>query len=228
MPRFERLRQLVSGIGREHVYRTIYDEHYTPLIQGVEDLDFQGLEAFRKVDFQGKHVVDLGCNFGFFAFEAARRGAASVLAVDREANVLQGACLLRDAFGQNTVNFLACDIESPGNCLQGRTFDMAMLVEFMGKTFVRAGLVERTLAFYERLSDKELVLSVQKSYYVRKELGSDMETMRRFYPEAYLHGGAMHLLEYVRDFFKDRWNIQMLSDLAPGYEKPRKFMRLYR
>lgn len=228
MPRFERLRELVSGIDPEHVYRTIYDERYTPLIPGTEDIDPQGLDDFRKVDFEGKGVVDLGCNFGFFAFEAARLGARKVLAVDREEKVLQGASILREAFGERAVEFMACDIESPGNCLVGQTFDVAMLVEFIGKTFVRAGQVRRTLAFFETLSDRELVLSVQKSYYVRKELGSTMETMRRFYPEAYLHGGEMRLLDYVRDFFKDRWNIQMLSDLEPGYEKPRKFLRLYR
>jgi len=148
--------------------------------------------------------------------------------VDREERVLQGASMLREAFGVQAVEFMACDIETPGNCLSGRTFDVAMLVEFIGKTFVRAGLVESTLAFFETLSQRELVLSVQKSYWVRKELGSSMEAMRRLYPEPYVHDGEMRLLDYVRDFFKDRWNIQMLSDLEPGYEKPRKFLRLYR
>jgi SAM-dependent methyltransferase len=33
-------------------------------------------------DLSGKSVLDIGCNEGFFAFEAERRGASSVLAVD--------------------------------------------------------------------------------------------------------------------------------------------------
>jgi len=36
-------------------------------------------------DLRGKSVLDIGCNEGFFAFEAERRGAAYVLAVDSDA-----------------------------------------------------------------------------------------------------------------------------------------------
>lgn len=228
MPRFQRLRELVSGLDPEHVYRTIYDETYCPVIQGTEPLDPQGLEDFRRVDFKGKTVVDLGCNFGFFAFEAKRLGAKSVLAVDREERVLEGGALLRDVFGLDGVEFVSCDIEVSPNCLTGRTFDMAMLVEFIGKTFVREGFVPRTLAFLETLSEKELVLSVQKSYMIRKELGSTPEAMLRHYPAKYIRGGDVLVLDYVLDFFKDRWQVEMLSTIIEGYEKPRKYLRLYK
>jgi len=226
MPRFQRLRELVSGLSPEHVYRTIYDENLNPVIVGTEPLDPQGLEDFRKVDFAGKSVVDLGCNFGFFAFQARRLGAASVVAVDRESGVLEGAAMLRDIFGLDGIDFLSCDIDQPGNCLSGRKFDTAMLVEFIGKTFVRAGLIPRTLAFLETLSDKELVLSVQKSYMIRKELGTTPDEMRRHYPDQYIKDGDVLVLDYVRDFFKDRWTIDMLSGVQDGYEKPRKYMLL--
>jgi len=36
-------------------------------------------------DLRGKSVLDIGCNEGFFAFEAERRGAAYVLAIDSDA-----------------------------------------------------------------------------------------------------------------------------------------------
>ncbi|MFZ5428007.1 MAG: methyltransferase domain-containing protein [Thermodesulfobacteriota bacterium] len=228
MPRFQRLRELVSGLAPEHVYRTIYDENYAPVIEGTEPLDPQGLDDFRKVDFKGKDVVDLGCNFGFFAFEARRLGAKQVLAVDRETKVLEGGQLLRDVFGLDGVDFVSCDIEINPNCLTGRKFDMAMLVEFIGKTFVREGFIPRTLAVLEGLSDKELVLSVQKSYMIRKELGSTPDEMRRHYPETYIRGGDVHVLEFVLDFFKDRWKVEMLSTIQEGYEKPRKFIRLHK
>lgn len=228
MPRFQRLRELVSGLAPEHVYRTIYDESYSPVIEGTEPLDPQGLEDFRKVDFKGKDVVDLGCNFGFFAFEAKRLGARRVLAVDREMKVLEGGEVLRDVFGLDGVDFASCDIEVTPNCLTGRKFDLAMLVEFIGKTFVREGFIPRTLAFLETLSDKEMVLSVQKTYMIRKELGSTLEEMRRHYPEAYLRDGDVHVLEFVLDFFKGRWKVEMLSTLCQGYEKPRKYLRLYK
>jgi len=228
MPRFTRLRELVSGLDPEHVYRTIYDERYQPVIQGTEPLDPQGLDDFRKMNFTGKSVVDLGCNFGFFAFEARRMGARHVLAVDREMKVLEGGALLRDVFGLDGVDFISCDIEVSPNCLTGKTFDVAMLVEFIGKTFVREGFIPRTLAFLETLSNSELVLSVQKSYMIRKELGSTAEAMRLHYPEQYIRGGDVHVLEYVLDFFRGRWKVEMLSDIVEGYEKPRKYLRLHK
>jgi len=121
-----------------------------------------------------------------------------------------------------------CDIEITPNCLTGRTFDLAMLVEFIGKTFVRLGLIARTLTVLESLSTKELLLSVQKTYMIRKELGSTVEQMRRHYPEAYIQNGDVLVLDYVLDFFRDRWNVDMLSEINDGYEKPRKFIRLYK
>lgn len=228
MRRFDLLRELVSDIDREHVYRTIYDESLNPIIEGTEPLDPQGLEDFRKVDFKGKSVVDLGCNFGFFAFQARRRGARHVLAVDREKKVLQGAAMLRDIFGLDGVDFFPCDINTDSAVLAGRRFDTAMLVEFIGKTFVRSGLIPRTLAFLESLSERELVVSVQKSYMIRKELGATVEDMHRHYPEKYLRNGDVLVLDFVRDFFKDRWNVELLSELNEGYEKPRKYLRMYK
>ena len=39
-------------------------------------------EAFGQVDFKGKQVLDVGCFEGQWSFEAEKRGAASVLAID--------------------------------------------------------------------------------------------------------------------------------------------------
>lgn len=228
MPRFQRLREHVSRLEPEHVYRTIYDENLAPVIRGTEDLDHDGLEDFRKVDFSGRTVVDLGCNFGFFTFEARRRGAASVTGVDREVRVLEGAAMLRGILGMDGVEFVSCDIEQPVHCLTGRKYDIAMLVEFIGKTFVRQGYIPKVLAFLESLSDRELVLSVQKSYMVNKELGSTMRDISAHYPPAYLKDGEVLVLDYVVDFFKQRWKIEMLSSLSDGYEKPRKYLRLHK
>lgn len=228
MPRFKRLRELVATLDPQHVYRTVYDEDLRPIIQGAEPLDRQGLADFSRLDFSGKRVADLGCNFGFFAFQARRLGAAEVLGVDREPDVLDGAAILRDIFGLDGIDFLACDIEKRPNSLTGRSFDLVMLVEFIGKTYVREGRVPDVLAFLETLTDREMVLSVQKSYMIHKELGATLEDMTRHYPAPYLRDGEVLVLDFVRDFFKDRWRVEMLSDLADGYEKPRKFLRCAR
>lgn len=57
------------------------DEVYTPG-------SIQSEKRLRRIqlpeDLRGKSVLDIGCNEGFFAFEAERRGAAYVLAIDSD------------------------------------------------------------------------------------------------------------------------------------------------
>jgi SAM-dependent methyltransferase len=59
--------------------------------QGAAEIGLEGRRTFVRrlgwmrldeVDFQGKTVLDLGCNLGNFCREAARRGAARVVGVD--------------------------------------------------------------------------------------------------------------------------------------------------
>lgn len=216
---------LADAIEPEHRYRTVYDADFSVLVPGKEVIDPDTLAAFSRIDFAGRSVVDLGCNFGFFAFQAKRLGAASVVGVDREPRVLDGCELLKRHFGVDGVDFARHDIDDPACPLLSRRFDIAMLVEFIGKTFVVENRVAPALAFLERLSDRELILSVQKIYWIRKELGATPERMRELYPARYVVGGDFLLLDYVRDFFAPRWRMEALSPMAEGYEKPRKFLR---
>lgn len=216
---------LADAIEPEHRYRTVYDTDFSVLVPGKEVIDPDTLTAFSRIDFAGRTVVDLGCNFGFFTFQARRLGAAEVVGVDREARVLDGCELLKRHFAVDGVAFARHDIDDPACSLPARRFDIAMLVEFIGKTFVLENRVAPALAFLERLSDRELIVSVQKIYWIRKELGTTPERMRELYPAKYVVGGDFLLLDYVRDFFAPRWRMETLSPMADGYEKPRKFLR---
>lgn len=220
----EKIRAIATQVGAEHVYRTVYDENLRVLVPGREDINSEILETFSRIDFTGKSVVDLGCNFGFFTFQAARLGARHVVGVDREEGVLQGCEVLKQYFN-SPVAFEAHDIYDPACTLPGRRFDIAMLVEFIGKTFIRENRIAPTLAFLERLSDRELILSVQKIYWIRKELRTTPEALMAIYPERYVRDGSFFLLDYVRDFFAPRWRMEPISEMADGYEKPRKLLR---
>jgi 2-polyprenyl-3-methyl-5-hydroxy-6-metoxy-1,4-benzoquinol methylase len=70
----EQMREIAARVGPEHVYRTVYDEGLNVLVPGKEVIDAEILDTFSRIDFKGKSVVDLGCNFGFFTFFAARLG----------------------------------------------------------------------------------------------------------------------------------------------------------
>jgi tRNA (mo5U34)-methyltransferase len=47
-------------------------------------------------DFAGRSVLDVGCNAGFYAIELKRRGAARVLGVDSQRNLVRQAVFVRD------------------------------------------------------------------------------------------------------------------------------------
>lgn len=74
-------------------------------------------------DLTGKRVLDLGCNEGFFAIEAKRRGAAYVLGIDRSQKAIEAA---RERAQQQKldVEFVACDFMKGGD---GK-FDIILLL----------------------------------------------------------------------------------------------------
>jgi len=52
-------------------------------------------------DMRGMRVLDVGCAEGFFSFEAERRGAASVVAVDSFPDSVRRFGICRDALGSS-------------------------------------------------------------------------------------------------------------------------------
>lgn len=219
---------LAARLDAFHRYRTVYDADLSVLLPGKEDIDASALAAFSRMDFRGKSVVDVGCNLGFFTFQAKRLGAARVVGVDREQGVLDGCELLRRHFGLSGVTFERHDIAASPRFLATRRFDVAMLLEFIGKNCVVQNQVAPVLASLECLAERELVVSVQKSYWIRKELRTTAQGLRALYPARYVVDGAFCLLDYVCDRLAPRWRMEALSELAPGYEKPRKYVRFER
>lgn len=50
-------------------------------------------------DLSGKSVLDVGCNAGFYSIEMKRRGAARVLGVDSQRNLIRQAIFVREVLG---------------------------------------------------------------------------------------------------------------------------------
>jgi tRNA (mo5U34)-methyltransferase len=50
-------------------------------------------------DLSGKTLLDVGCNAGFYSLEAKRRGAARVLGIDSQQNLIRQAAFVRDVHG---------------------------------------------------------------------------------------------------------------------------------
>ncbi len=228
MSRFAPLLEHVATMAPERIYRTIYDEDFNPVVLGTEPMHREELEHFNRVAFQGKDVLDLGCNFGFFSFQARRLGAARVLGVDCDPDALAGARILQTIFGLQHITFDQVDFDARPNPLQGRQFDLVMLVEFIGKGYTRSGLIPTLLAFVETLTERELLLSLRRDYRIREELGLEPEQLAALYPSQYITGELFRILDYVRDFYAPRWKVEVLSPLYTGHEKSRKYLRFHR
>jgi SAM-dependent methyltransferase len=95
-------------------------------------------------DLSGKTVLDVGCRYGFFCFEALKRGAARVVGVDFDGDALRKARLLAECKGANA-EFIQLDLEAdtlPGpfdyvlglNILHHMRDPFAVLEKLVGST----------------------------------------------------------------------------------------------
>lgn len=95
-----------------------------------EDLDhprkrFDEVATAIPEDLTGMSVLDIGCNAGFFSFEAKDRGAEYVCGVDLKSGYIDQAKFCAEVRDQE-VDFLVMDIYNLDRL--GRTFDLVLCV----------------------------------------------------------------------------------------------------
>lgn len=100
----------------------LWDDFYTPGWSDVvqEKLPYYGLPE--RMD--GMRVLDVGCAEGFFSFEAERRGAAQVIAIDSFEGSMERFNLIRLALGSKVSGYL-CNVYDLSPKTLG-TFDLVM------------------------------------------------------------------------------------------------------
>ena len=88
-------------------YQSVPSLGITPKPRNTENrIEAMGLD---KLDFQGKDVLDLGCNGGVFCNYASSRGAKRVLGVD-EKSIIRAARLLSTQEACYNVDYIAADL----------------------------------------------------------------------------------------------------------------------
>lgn len=103
----------------------LWDDFYTP---GWSDVEREKLPYFGLPErMDGMRVLDVGCAEGFFSFEAERRGAAQVVAIDSWEGSIERFNLVRLALGSR-VNGYLCNVYD----LSPKTFGTFDLVMFFG------------------------------------------------------------------------------------------------
>lgn len=103
----------------------LWDDFYTP---GWSDAEREKLPYYGLPErMDGMRVLDVGCAEGFFSFEAERRGAAQVVAIDSFSDSIDRFNLVRQALGSKASAYL-CNVYD----LSPKTFGTFDLVMFFG------------------------------------------------------------------------------------------------
>ncbi len=221
--KLETLKKLVAGLDKSDIYRSVYDLDGNLLAEGIEPLQNKLIDDFSQVDFKGKTVIDLGSGFGFFSFLSAKLGAKSVTGIDRVADIVKGANILADLHGYGNVEFTTFNFENPHRDL-GK-YDLAMLVDFFGKSNIRKQKIKMILQFVKSLSDQELLFAIRPINRIEKDLRMSISQFSKLYPGSYIKDGSFHLLHYLEDILADNWSIQAVSQYSgENYKQKLLFM----
>ncbi len=205
------LRKLLDRVNPETIWRPIVDRDGSLLAPGHEDMRDGSPDDLARLDFAGKHVLDLGCNFGYYSFLVKRLGAESVVGVDLDSNAVAGCRLLAELYGLSNMEFLASDFINLPLTTQ---FDCTMLINYIGKRSVSKGIVPilETLRTY---SHGEIILTARLKYNISHNLQASPEQLRKIYGERYVRGENFYLVEFLQDFFHDR---RSMSYISPDYD----------
>ena len=163
-------------------------------------------ETLQSVEFGGKTVVDLGCNFGHYTFLAARLGAQKVVGIDINEEIIRGCEMLAAHYGLSNVEFHAADFTKSD---LGEIFDVGMMIDFIGRSTVKKFRLQACLAGLERLSRFEMLLTLRPEYDLKGDLGMDLDEFSSGYPLKFIRNRRFNLLDFVRTAFGDTWHMQI-------------------
>jgi SAM-dependent methyltransferase len=199
--------RLLDRVGSEDIWRSIYDADHVLLAAGHEDMRDGSPEVLSQINFRGRNVLDLGCNFGFYSFLAKRRGAKRVVGADIDARAIEGCELLQDLYGFVNMQFHALDFTSLD--LTER-FHIGMLINFIGKRSLRKG-IQKVLDLLSRYSETTMVITARPSYDITGQLVTRPEQIIQHYGSSYIVGNRFDVMDYLKDFYGDQWHMSIIS-----------------
>jgi ribosomal protein L11 methyltransferase len=225
MSRPNELQTILREVGSDKVWRPIYDSNHKLLTTGVET-NVEGLHSdLSRIDFKDKTVVDLGCNFGYFTFWARKQDARHVLGIDIDQRIIRGCNLLMKMYNYDGIDFLSEDITKINGL--GR-FDIAMMIDFIGKNWIRTGEMIPFLKITEHLARKEMLISVRPVYSVKKHFQNDFKGLLDIYPSRFIRNNRFHTFEFIEAYFEDRWNATVTSPEIDPDESHKKILHFHR
>ena len=208
MEKIKELEEILKSVGPQNIWHPVVVNGDKLLANGIGD-PLDGIRDREGVlDFKGKTVVDLGCNFGHYCFTVRTAGASDVLGIDKDERIIRGCEILKTLHDVDGVNFRPLDITKANGV--GK-FDIGMMIDIIGRDKIRRGAAKDFLNSLERLSQKEMLLTIRPRYHIEKKIGTGVRELREMYPVDYIRNSYFYMVEYVRDRFKAAWEMHILS-----------------
>jgi tRNA (mo5U34)-methyltransferase len=144
----------------------------------------------------GKSVLDIGCNAGFYSLEMKRRGASRVLGVDHDPHYLRQASLAAEVQGLD-VEFRQLEVYDVGAL--GETFDVVI---FMGVLYhLRHPLLALDLIREHVAGDMLIFQSLQRG----SEKVLDVPERVPFSEEAMFEEEGYPVLHFIEHWYAEDW-----------------------
>jgi len=205
-----RLQVCFDRAGPENIWRPIYDLDGTLLAEGHEDMRDGSPDDLAQIDFFGRQVLDLGCNYGYYSFLAKRMGASSVVGIDIDEDAICGCRLLSCLYGLSGMEFQVCDFS---RLALNTSFDCTLLINFIGKKSLCKGIVP-ILDIVRMHSRGDIVLSARLRYNIPRSLQVFPEHLVELYGAEYVREDSFSLVAFLRDFFG---NQRQMTIISPNY-----------
>lgn len=205
----QKLIQLLHDLDPEDIWRPVYDEHGQMLADGHEDMRSTAPDDLAAVEYQGRSVLDLGCNLGMYSFLAKRQGAGSVTGMDSDSMAIRGCELLAELYGLESMQFVCADfIDHAGDT----RYDIVQLINFIGRRSLVKG-IQPILDVCRRSAREFLVLSIRCTYPIRSGLRVEPAHMEKKYGKKYVEGDVFDAATFIQDYLNVPY-----TQLSPDYE----------
>ena len=158
-------------------------------------------------DLDGASVLDIGCSEGLFCFEAKRRNAGRVVAIDIDKERLTEAIRLSRALSTD-IEFLECDINNVGEL---GTFDYVLCLNSLHLVEDRVDFIHKLI----RVARRKLILEISdlrhRTSIKRHMLLSPLLTLLpdRFHPSVLiLDSYSRHLMtrKWIEGIFRNQYS----------------------
>ena len=114
--------------------------------------------------------------------------------------------MLATHYGLSNVEFYAADFTKSD---LGETFDVGMMIDFIGRSTVKKFRLQACLTGLERLSRFEMLLTLRPEYDLEGDLGMDLDEFSSGYPLKFIRNRRFNLLDFVRTTFRETWHMQI-------------------